>query len=295
MQIGAYLILTLTTFIWGANAIMGKLAVGHISPLALTSLRWLLALALIVIPAIPHLKRDLPIIRQHIWFLAALGGAGFTLFNALLYMALYHTSTVNVVIEQAGMPLVIFLANYLILRIRVTWIQIAGFAFTFAGVAVTVSYGDLGRLLALELNRGDALMMLAVLLYGGYTVALRWKPPIHWMSLLFVLAATAFLTSLPLLAIEAAAGALVLPDARGWVLALATAIFPSLVAQACYIKGNELIGGNRASLFINLVPIFGTMLAVLVLGEAFHAFHALGLVLVLGGIAVAEIGKPRVA
>lgn len=293
MHPGAYLILSLTTFIWGANAIAGKLAVGHISPLMLTAMRWLVALAVLSLVALPQVRRDLPLIRQRLGYLLALGALGFTLFNATLYTALTHTSAVNVVIEQAGMPLVIFLANYLILRIAVTWMQVIGFALTFLGVAVTVSHGDLGRLLALELNLGDALMLLAILCYGGYTVALRWKPPIHWMSLLFVLSASAFLAALPLLAIEVAAGTLILPDSRGWAIAIATAIFPSLAAQALYIKGNELIGGNRAGLFINLVPIFGTLLAVAVLGEALHPFHVVGLALVLGGIAMAEAGKPR--
>lgn len=288
MHIAAYLLLTMTAFIWGANAVAGKLAVGHISPLLLTSLRWLSAFVFIAGFAWPHVRRDLPIIRANIVYLALLGGIGFSCFNALLYLALNYTSTVNVVIEQAAMPLIIFLANFLILRIAVTPLQFVGFALTLAGVAVTVSNGDLGRLLALELNLGDALMVLAIVFYGGYTVALRWKPPIHWMSLMSVLAAAAFLASLPLVALEAAAGALILPDARGWAIVVFTALFPSLLSQVAYIKGNELIGGNRASLFVNLVPIFGTLLAVLVLGEPFLAFHALGMALVLGGIAVAE-------
>jgi drug/metabolite transporter (DMT)-like permease len=291
----AYLYLTVTALVWGANAVAGKLAVGHISPLLLTSLRWLFAFVFILAFAVPHLKRDMAIIRANAWLLFAFGAFGFTGFNATLYLALNYTSTINAVIEQAGMPLIIFLANFLLFRIAVTWLQMVGFLLTLIGVAVTVSNGDLATLFSLKLNRGDALMMLAILFYGGYTAALRFKPPIHWMSFMTVLCAAAFVASLPLTAMEAAAGAMIPPDRLGWTLMLFTAIFPSLLAQALYIRGNELIGGNRAGLFVNLVPIFGTVLAVIVLGERLYAFHILGLALVLGGIALAEKGKPKAA
>ncbi len=290
----AYTILMLTALVWGANAVAGKLAVGHISPLLLTTFRWLFAFLFILAFSFRHVSRDLPAIKAHFLQLFLLGAVGFAGFNSMLYLALNYTSTINVVIEQAGMPLVIFGANFLLLRIGVTWLQMIGFTLTMVGVAITVSNGDPSRLLALELNRGDALMLLAILFYGGYTVALRWKPALHWQSLLTVLAGCAFLASLPLAATEAAMGSLIWPDTRGWLVTLFTAIFPSLLAQGLYIRGNEMIGANRAGLFVNLVPIFGTLLAVVILGESLYAFHLVGLTLVLGGIALAERGKPSV-
>ena len=122
-----------------------------------------------------------------------------TAFNILLYSALEHTTAINVAIEQAGMPMVIFLANFILFRIKVTPAQITGFVLTLAGVAITASSGSLTRLIGLELNQGDALMLLAVVCYGGYTVALRYKPVLHWQSMITVMAGAAFLTSLPFL------------------------------------------------------------------------------------------------
>lgn len=291
----AYSILSLTALVWGANAVAGKLAVGHVSPLLLTSLRWLFAFLIILVFSTRHLARDLPAIRSNWRFLFLLGAFGFAGFNGTMYLALNYTSTINVVIEQAGMPLIIFLASFILFRITVSWLQLFGFGVTLLGVALTISNGDPARLLGLNLNRGDGLMMLAILFYGGYTVALRWKPPIHWQSLMTVLAGSAFIATIPLTAYEHAAGALIVPDMRGWAIALFTAFFPSLLAQALYIRGNEMIGANRAGLFVNLVPIFGTILAVIVLGEALYPFHVAGLLLVLGGIALAEHGKPSPA
>jgi drug/metabolite transporter (DMT)-like permease len=160
---------------------------------------------------------------------------------------------------------------------------------------LTACHGDPRRLLTLELNFGDAIMLVAVVLYSGYTVGLRLKPAMHWQSLMLSLAVAALITSLPFLLWEVAAGKAVAPDARGWTVIVYTAIGASVISQVTYIRGNELIGANRAGLFINLVPIFGTLLSVLIVGETFQLYQALALVLVLGGIALAEYSGRKVA
>ena len=228
----AYVLLLLTTLFWAGNAIAGKLAVGHISPMVLTTIRWGMALAIMLAIGLPNLWRDWPAVRTNLLLLFALGAAGFTLFNAAMYSALTYTTAINVSIEQAGMPMFIFIANFLLYRMGVSPGQIIGFALSVVGVALTASHGELGRLAELDVNFGDALMLAAIVLYGGYTVALRYKPAIHWRSLMLVLCGAAFLSSLPFAAWEFAAGAAVLPDARGWAVAAYTAILPSVVAQA---------------------------------------------------------------
>lgn len=291
----AYVLLLLTTLFWGANAIAGKLAIGHISPMMLTTLRWGMALAVMAVIGWRHLRRDWALVRRHLLLLSALGAVGFALFNAVMYSALTYTSAINVSIEQAGMPMVIILANFLLFSMRASFAQIFGFLLSLVGIALTASHGDLARLAELDVNFGDALMMLALLFYGGYTVALRYRPQISWQSTMLVLSAAAAVTSLPFAAWEIAAGKVVWPDTAGWALAAFTAIFPSILGQSFYIKGVSLIGSNRAGLFINLVPIFGTVLAILFLGEAFYSYHAIAIVLVLGGIWIAEHSGRKMA
>ena len=118
------------------------------------------------------------------------------------------------------------------------------------------------RLLALDVNFGDALMLVAVIAYAGYTVALRFKPDIHWQSLMIATDRRRLRHLATLRPGRTRAGAGILPDARGWGVILYTAIFPSILAQIFYMRGVELIGANRAGLFINLVPIFGTLLSI---------------------------------
>lgn len=295
MYRNAYVLLLLTTLFWGGNAVAGKLAVGHVSPMLLTLMRWGFAVAFLAALGWPRLLKDWPVIRRHFGLLVLLGLTGFTVFNVALYTALTYTSAINTSIEQAGIPMVIFAANFLLFRMRVTLGQIAGFALSLVGIALTASHGNPLTLFALDMNFGDALMLIAVLVYSAYTVALRFKPDIHWQSLMIVLTASAFVTSIPFAVWEIGSGNAIAPDLRGWALTAYIVLFPSILAQIFYIRGVELIGANRAGLFINMVPIFGTLLSVVILGETFELYHAAAMVLVLGGIWLAEHSGRRMA
>jgi drug/metabolite transporter (DMT)-like permease len=191
--------------------------------------------------------------------------------------------------------MLIFIGNFLLFRLRASWAQIVGFLVSLVGVALTASHGDPASLLALDVNFGDMLMIGAVVGYAGYTIALRFKPDIHWQSLMIALTAGAFVASVPFALVEAQAGASIMPDTMGWAVILYTVIFPSILAQIFYVRAVELIGANRAGLFVNLVPVFGTLLSVVVVGEAFHTYHAIALALVLGGIWLAETSGRKAA
>lgn len=291
----AYLFLLVTTLLWGGNSVAGKLAIDHVSPMMLVFLRWVLAVAIMLPIGWRTIREDWPVVRKHWLLLGVLGACGFTLFNTIFYTALNYTTAINVSIEQAAMPILIIVANFIFFRLRVNWAQIAGVVLTIAGVVLTACHGDPRRLLTLELNFGDAIMLIAVILYSGYSVGLRLKPEMRWQSLMLALSIAALITSLPFVLWEAAAGKVVVPDISGWLIIVYTAVGASVISQILYIRGNELIGANRAGLFINLVPIFGTLLSVLIVGETFQVYQALALVLVLGGISLAEYSGRKMA
>ncbi|MGO4621018.1 DMT family transporter [Ensifer sp. 2YAB10] len=293
MNSRAYFYLCITALFWGGNSVAGKMAVGHVSPMMLTTLRWVFALIVILVLMTPQIRRDWKKIRQHWLQLLAYGAIGFTTFNALLYSALKYTSAINAVILQAGVPMLIFLFNFVLFRTRASIAQVIGFTVTLIGVLVTAAHGDISSLLTLEFNFGDALMIVACVVYAGYTVALRYKPTMHWQSFIAAPAFGALLSALPLLVWEIGSGTAIVPDTTGWVIVLYAAIFPSLMSQVLYVRGVEMIGANRAGLFINAIPVFGTLLSVMLIGETFHLFHLVALLLVLGGIAIAERGRPR--
>lgn len=293
MNSRAYFYLCITSLFWGANSVAGKLAVGHVSPMVLTTFRWTIALGVILVLMLPQVKRDWPAIRRHWPQLLLYGVFGFTAFNALLYTALGYTSAINAVIEQAGIPMLIFVFNFALFRIQASIAQVLGFTVTLVGVLVTAAHGEFSALAELEFNFGDALMLGACIVYAAYTVSLRWKPEMHWQSFIAAPVFGAFLSALPLLFWEVSRGAAIFPDTTGWVVVLYAGIFPSLLSQVLYVRGVEMIGANRAGLFINAIPVFGTILSVALIGETLHLFHIVALLLVLGGIAIAEWGRPK--
>jgi drug/metabolite transporter (DMT)-like permease len=288
MRANPYTLLTLTTLFWAGNAIAGKLAAGVISPVALTLARWVIACIAFYFFARPHLNRDWPIVRRHLPLLFALGALGFSAFNIGLYCALNYTTAINVTIEQSAMPVLIILANYLFFSQRITGLQGVGVLLTITGVLVTATRGSPLTVLETGVNRGDAIMMLCVLLYGSYTVALRYRPDIHWTTLMFALSFSAMLFAAPFYAVEILRDGFEMPVPKAWAIIAYTAIFPSMMSQLFFIRGVSMLGANRAGLFINLVPIFAAILAVVILAESFRPYHLAGLLLVLGGIAMAE-------
>ncbi|RVJ14020.1 DMT family transporter [Sinorhizobium medicae] len=293
MNARAYVYLSITALFWGGNSVAGKMAVGHVSPMMLTTLRWLIALAVILVLMTPQIRRDWQKIRQHWLQLLAYGAIGFTMFNAFLYSAVQYTSAINAVILQAGIPMLIFIFNFALFKMKASFAQVIGFTVTLIGVLITAAHGDLASLVRPSFNFGDALMILACIVYAAYTVALRWKPAMHWQSFIAAPAFGALLSAIPLLVWEIGKDAAIMPDATGWAIVLYAAIFPSLMSQVLYVRGVEMIGANRAGLFINAIPVFGTLLSVLLVEEIFRPFHLVALALVLGGIAVAERGRPK--
>ncbi|MCU0831059.1 MAG: DMT family transporter [Rhizobiaceae bacterium] len=287
-----HLLLVITTFLWGANTIAGKLAVGHVSPMMLTVGRWAIAIVFIWWLARHEVRRDWPVIRRHLPYLMLMGMTGYTLFNVPLYSAAHFTSAINMAIEQAAIPLVIFIGNFLVFRIRTTSRQWIGFGITVIGVVLTVTNGNPMKLSESGLNIGDLMMLFAVFVYAAYSIGLKAKPDIHWKSFFAVMVTSAFITSIPFALWEATTDHVIYPvTLQGVLVVLYAALFPSIVSQIFYILAVEKLGANIAGLYINLIPIFGTLMAVAFLGEPFGWHHAVALPLVIGGIIYAQTGK----
>ena len=284
----AYVLLTLTTLMWGGNAIAGRLAVGEISPMVLTCLRWVFVVAVMIPLVGRQVVAEWAKIRARWVFTILMGAFGFTAFNGLFYAAAHHTTAVNLTIFQGAIPVLVLLGTVLFFRARVIPLQILGMIVTIVGVVLVSVKADLEILKTLSLNIGDVWMLVACLFYAGYTLGLRHRPAMPGLVFFAAMAGVAFVSSLPLIGIEIAQGAAQFPTPTGWLILLYVAIMPSLLSQIFFMRGVELIGPARAGLFVNLVPVFGALLAVLLLGEPFATYHALGLVLVLGGIWLAE-------
>jgi len=289
----AYLLLVATTLCWGLNAIFSKLAVDQITPMQLVTFRWFGVVILLSLFARHKLQRDWPLLRQHLPFLCLMGGCGFTVFNALFYVAGHHTSAINIGILQGSIPIFVLLGSWLVMRHRISRLQGIGVGLTLIGVIIVASGGKPGELLDFAVNRGDLFMLVACFFYAAYSLGLSRRPAVSALSMFAVMATVAWLVSIPLVAIETWLLDWHWPSTNGWIIAGLVTLLPSLVAQTFFIQGVGLIGPGRAGVFVNLVPVFASIMAILFLGETFEQHHALALLLVLGGIGLSEIGRIR--
>jgi drug/metabolite transporter (DMT)-like permease len=289
-----YLLLVLATMGFGGNAVAGRAAVGQISPMLLTTSRWGLVLAVMLLTCRKQIVEAMPEARRRWPQLLAMGAVGFTFFNALNYLAAHHTTAVNISIIQGVIPLMVLVGGMVAHKLPVRLGQLVGVSVAMIGVVTVASNGSFATLARLQFNVGDLMMLGACVLYAGYAVALRSVPTTaSALGFFFGLAAAAFVSSVPLLVIEAASGGLLMPTPKGWGLLTYVALAPSFICQVFFIRAVALIGPQRAGLFINMVPVFGALAAVLILGEAFGLHHALGLGLVLLGIVVSERAVKR--
>ena len=288
-----YLLLILAPVFWGGNITAGKLAVGHVDPFILIIGRWAGALLILLPVALPHISRDWQKIKPALPLLALFGIFGFTGFNILMYNSSLHTSAVNGSMEQASIPVLVLIGNLLFFGVRPRLLQILGLSLTIVGVIWVATAGQPARILALDINIGDAMVLGACFFYASYSLGLRFKPDIHWLSFLAVSAFFALLAALlSQIFIGGGVGRFVdlVPQvtSRGWMIIAYVMFFPSILAQLFYARGVQIIGPNRASIFINLLPITGTILSVMLAGEVFQTYHLIASILVFSGIILAE-------
>lgn len=258
----------------------------------LIAARWLGVVLIVFSIGWPQIRLHWPQVRPHLGYITAMGALGYTTFNALFYGAAHNTSAINLGILQSMTPVFVMLAAYGVFRTAVSGLQMVGVVVTLLGVALVATQGEWDRLATFSFNPGDLMVIGACLIYAGYAVWLRKKPNVPALVWFAMLALAAFAAAIPAAIAEWQLGYHQWPTTRGWVLAALTIVFPSLFAQLCFMKGVELIGPGRSGVFVNLVPVLASIAAVLILGEVFYWYHGAALVLVLGGIWIAERWAP---
>lgn len=287
-----YLLLSLTSLFWAGNSIVGRHVAGHIPPVTLSFLRWSLACLLLLPFAWRALMQDWPALRARLGFMLFLSAISIGLFNTMQYWALEYTTALNSLLLQSSVPLFVAIWSLLLLGIRLTAAQGAGIVLSMTGVLVILMNGDLSELTSVAFNKGDVLVVTAMVIFGLYSVLVMRRPPVRTSSFLAFIFGCGTLWMIPALVWELSTHPIPAIDADNFFSVAYVAIFPSVLAYLCYNRGVELIGANRSAPFFHLLPAFGSAMAICFLGEALHAFHIVGYALVLAGIFVAA-RKPK--
>ncbi|MFL6817911.1 MAG: DMT family transporter [Bradyrhizobium sp.] len=287
-----YLLLAITALCWAGNAVVGRLAAGHIPPVTLSFLRWSLAFLIILPLAWKHLVRDWAAIRAALGIMVVLSITGIGLFNTMQYWALEHTEALNTLLLQSAGPLFVAVWSLILLGDRLTPAQAAGIVLSLTGVLVILLRGDLTTLANIEFNKGDLIFTVALAIFGLYSVLSLKRPDIHGLSFVGFTFGCGAASLIPLLVFELWSRPLMQLDTPNLLTLFYVAVFPSTLAYLCFNRGVQLIGANRAAPLFHVVPVFGSVMAMVFLGERPQLFHFIGFALVLIGVFVAS-RKPR--
>ena len=283
-----YLLLSITTLCWAGNAIVGRLAAGHIPPVTLSFLRWSIAFLIVLPFAWNHLVRDWPAIRAKLGIMVLVSVVGISAFNTLQYWALEHTTALNTLLLQSSGPLIVAVWSLILLGVRLTLAQAIGVLLSLTGVLVILLHGDLSALSNIAFNEGDLIFTAAMVVFGLYSVLTLKRPAIHGLSFVAFTFGCGAACLIPLLIWELLTRPVMALDARNLASLFYVAVFPSTLAYLCFNRGVLLIGANRAAPFFHVVPVFGSLMAIVFLGERPQLFHVVGFALVLTGVFVAS-------
>ncbi|MDI4647085.1 DMT family transporter [Cohnella hashimotonis] len=273
--------LVLTSLLWAGNFVAGKWTAGHASAMMLSELRFGIAI-LVILPFVWMKEKRLLPPRKAILLLLGMGATGVTLFNVLLFEALAHTSAANTGLLSTLNPAAIALISFLAFGHRLTLRQAAGMLVSFAGVVIVLTRGDLERLLALQFNRGDLMMIGAVLFWGCYTILSQ-----KAMAYVSPLAATLWSGIFGLafmLPFNIRQFTLVDVTPAFWAAMIYIGVGATVIASLLWNLGVKRIGGTHAGIFLNLNPVFTSLLAYLLLDERMNASQWIGTAVVIGGM-----------
>ena len=286
-----HLFLTLASLFWGFNAIAGRLAVDEIPPMLIVTGRWLGVMIILSIICRNQLSLGFQIFKSNYKWMILMGLSGFTIFNSIYYISAHYTVAINLGIVQSTTPAFIMIISMFWLKTRINLKQVTGLLITFIGVSIVISNGNLASLLRLKLNNGDLLLIVACIFYAIYAVGLRKRPEINDVLLMTFFSYVAFIGSLPGLIIEITQYSFFFPTFKGLMILSVIIIFPSLLAQILFMKGVKIVGPALSGLYTNLVPIFTSVLAIIVLDEVFHIYHLISLIIIFLGIYIFDRKK----
>ncbi len=285
-------LLSLAVLCWSGNFVIGRAVHADIPPVSLAFWRWSVATLVLLPLAGPVAWRHRRVIWRERRLLGLLALLGTVLFHVFVYSGLRTTTATNGAILQAVVPVVMPLFSWLVLRDPLFRLQALGILVSFIGVAAIILRGAPAAIAGIAFTPGDLWLLASVPVWALYSVLLRRLPKdLPGLAMLMAIAVIGLVMLTPLYLVEVARVGGFAVTADSVLAVLYVGVFASVVAYVCWNRGVHLIGPNTASLFLHLLPVFATLLAVMLLGERLHGYHVVGGVLVAAGIGLSTAGR----
>lgn len=286
--IPASVLLLLATVLWGGNFVIGRAVADDIAPFTLAFCRWCIAFLVLAPIAFHAWKKDLPLFKQHWKIILLLSITGVAGFNTLVYIGLHDTTSINASLMNSSTPIIIYLLAFIALRETLTKQQIIGTIISLIGVLFILSGGSLSSLQNFHFNKGDVIVLVAIVCWSIYSLMIKqYAGILPGLSTFFMTIIVGIGLLLPFFLYES----FTVADTITWNVSSIAAIlyvgcFASIVAFLSWNKGVMKIGASRASIFLNFIPVFAALFAVLFIEEQLHIFQLLGGITVIIGVLI---------
>ena len=282
----AYALLVLATLFWSGNFIVGKFAtLFQIPPLTLNFLRWATVWLILIPFTYKEIYNNLPIIKKNWILISFMGVITISTFNSVVYFALNYTQVINAVLMLAAIPAAtIVLSSFMNIE-KTNIFQLLGLFLSIIGIATIISNADIQKIISLNFNKGDLWMLVCVLTWALYSTLLKKnKFKLSQFSLIQLMVSVGILFLIPQFFYEKSIGLELNLNKAFFLILFYVVVFPAIAAYYFWQKGIEIIGPNRASMFIQLMPLFSAIMAIVIFKEKFQFFHLIGALFIITGI-----------
>jgi drug/metabolite transporter (DMT)-like permease len=281
----AYVLLVMTAVFWSGTTIVGRAATGEIPPFSLTFWRWLAAFVVFIPFGFRPFWAQRAIYFQFWPRMVGFSFFGIVGFTISFFFGLQHTTAINGSLLQAAGPVIIVLTSLIVLRLGLSAGEIAGTILAIIGSILIVLHGDITAVNSLEFGLGDIFIVLSMLSWAIYTVCLKWRPDgLDPLGFIFVLAGLSLPMLLPFYLWELLLGQTFALSTVNISLILYTSVFASVIAYLFWNRSVEVVGPNVAGFSHYLIPVFGTIMSVIILGEVIETYHVITIVLIFAGL-----------
>ena len=282
----AYVLLVLAVFFWAGNFIVGKFAtLFEIPPLTLNVFRWV-SVWLILMPfTYKEIYNNLPNIKKNWLVISFMGVITISTFNSVVYFALNYTQVINAVLVLAAIPAATIVLSSLMNIEKTNIFQLFGLFLSIIGIGSIISNGDIQKIISLNFNKGDLWMLVCVITWALYSTLLKKnKFEFSQFTLIQLMVSVGILFLIPQFFYEKSIGLEVNFNKAFFLILFYVVVFPAIAAYYCWQKGVEIIGPNRASMFIQLMPLFSAVMAIIIFNEKFELYHLVGASFIVLGI-----------
>ena len=282
----AYLFLVLATFCWSGNFIVGKFAtLFEIPPLTLNVFRWISVWFILIPFTYKEIFENLPYIKRNWLVISFMGVITISTFNSVVYFALNYTQVINAVLMLSAIPAATIVLSSLMKIEETNIFQLLGLVLSIIGIGSIISNGDIQKIISLDFNKGDMWMLVCVITWSLYSTLLKKNNfKLSQFTLIQLMVSVGILFLIPQFFYEKSIGLELNLNKNFFLILIYVAIFPAIAAYYFWQKGIEIIGPNRASMFIQLMPLFSAVMAIIIFKEKFELYHFVGAIFILSGI-----------